>query len=74
MSLKSAPVPEEDAVLREPGFVPVTKRKTMGPAPKPRIQYDDPKAAKESLERLSRERPLKPPGKYPYTIGRHRSG
>jgi len=78
MSLRSSPVPEEDAVRAEPG-----ERKRFNPGPKkprsqaPRakkIQYEDSQAARENLEELSKTRPLKPPGKYPYTIGRHRSG
>lgn len=79
MSLKSAPVPEEDRVLpvdpsERKRFNPGPKRKSRGQAPKPKIQYDDPKAARENLDELAKTRPLKPPGKYPYTIGRHRSG
>ncbi len=79
MSLKSNPVPEEDAVRAEPGverkrFNPGPKKKAKGQAPKPRIQYDDPKAAVEGMEAIWKTRPLKPPGKYPYTIGRPHSG
>jgi len=79
MSLKSKPVPEEDAVRpvdpsERKRFNTGPKKKTRGQPPKPKIQYDDPKAAQENLEALQKDRPLKPPGSYPYTIGRHRSG